>query len=381
VTLTWTNFGEAVLWSAAAALAMWFLLLPVWRRSFRGLLAALVLTGAAASTGALLGAVHAMLIPKLTWQTTTALMVFAGTAAGVAAFAVGRRVAGDNAALRTAVADLAEGRIPSADAPRLTAEVARVREELRTTGERLVAARAREQRLEASRRELVAWVSHDLRTPLAGLRATAEALEDGVVEDPEQYYKQIIGLVDRLNQMVEDLFDLSRIQAGNVTRNPENIALDDLVSDCLGALGPLASAEGVRLTGSVSDAPSVEGNGRELNRVVTNLVANGIRHTPPGGDVAVRVGVVAGPAAAAEILVRDGCGGIPAEHLGRLFDVGFRGEAARTPGDELRPAGAGLGLAIARGIVEAHGGSVTVANREDGCEFRVRLPLRPPVAE
>jgi signal transduction histidine kinase len=372
--LTWGHFGEAVLWSAIAGIATWFLLLPVRRRSLAGLLAALVLTGAAASLGALLGATHSMLIPEVTWPTMIALIALSGAAAGIAAVAVGRRLARDNAYLRQAVAEVAAGRVPSMDGPRLTAEIAAVREELRQTAAALAATRERERALESARRELVSWVSHDLRTPLAGLRAMAEALEDGVVDDPEQYYKQIGSAVDRLNQMVEDLFDLSRIQAGEVSRNMESIPLDDLVSDCISALEPLAAAQDVRLTGSVNGAAAVFGNGRELNRALTNLVANAIRHTPAQGGVDVRVGVRADPAHA-EVVVRDECGGIPDEHLDRVFDVGFRGEAARTPHDDLQPAGAGLGLAITRGIVEAHEGTVDVANRPGGCEFRVRLPI------
>ena len=370
--LTWANLGEALLWSVVAASGTWLLLWPLRRRSFPGLLVGLVLTGAAASTGALLGAVHAMLIPDLHWQTTVALLVLTALAAGTAALAAGRRLARDHLELRSAVAELAEGRVPAAAAPELTAEVARVRQELRSTAERLAAARQREQALESARRELVAWISHDLRTPLAGLRAMAEALEDGVAEEPEQYYKQIVASVDRLTQMVEDLFDLSRIQSGNVGRQAESIALGDLVSDGIAALQPLAAAAGVQLSGSVSGRAVVRGDGRELNRALTNLVGNGIRHTAAGGRVEVRV-TEPGPGFV-QVAVADGCGGIPAAELDRVFDVGYRGEPARTPSAERQPAGAGLGLAITRGIVEAHGGTVTAANTGPGCEFRVRLP-------
>ena len=218
--------------------------------------------------------------------------------------------------------------------------------------------------------------------PLAGRRAMAEALEDGVVDDPEIYYKQIGASVERLNQMVEDLFDLSRIQAGVVSREAESIALDDLVSDCIAALEPLAAAQRVRLTGSVAGAAAVTGSGPELNRALTNLVVNAIRHTPADGTVDVQVGVRDADSGArlAEVVVRDECGGIPPEHLERVFDVGFRGEAARTPhadraGGVSAHHGAGLGLAITRGIVEAHDGTVDVANRPGGCRFRVRLPV------
>ena len=375
VHATWANVGEALLWSVIAGIATWLLLLPVRRRSFAGSLATLVLTGVAASLGALVGGIHTMLLPDVNWETLGVLVALSGAAAAIAAVAVGRRLERDNASLRKAVAEVGQGRVPSADGPRLTAEIAAVREQLRQTAAALAATRDRERALESARRELVSWVSHDLRTPLAGLRAMAEALEDSVVDDPEQYYKQIGGAVERLNQMVEDLFDLSRIQAGEVSRDMESISLDDLVSDCISALEPLAAAQDVRLTGSVDGAAAVAGNGRELNRALTNLVANAIRHTRAQGSVDVRVGVAAGPAPLAEVVVRDECGGIPDEHLDRLFDVGFRGEAARTPHDDLQPAGAGLGLAITRGIVEAHEGTVDVANRPGGCEFRVRLPV------
>jgi signal transduction histidine kinase len=174
--------------------------------------------------------------------------------------------------------------------------------------------------------------------------------------------------------MVEDLFDLSRIQAGEASQNTERIVVGDLVSDCLSALEPLAVANGVQLTGAVDGHVAVMGNGRELSRALTNLTANAIRHTPEFGHVEIRVGVTGDAAARAEVMVRDECGGIPDDHLGRVFDVGFRGESARTPRNDLQPAGAGLGLAITRGIIEAHSGTVDVTNTETGCQFRIRLP-------
>jgi signal transduction histidine kinase len=377
MNLTWSNLGAALLWSAVGGLGVWFLLLPIRRRSLTGLLTSLVLTGAAASMGALWGAIHAMLVPWWDWKTMIALTAFSGTVTGIAAFAAARGLSKDAASLRRAVAEIGEGRVPVSDGRRLTAEVEQVRQELHATAAALTATRERERALETARRELVSWVSHDLRTPLAGLRAMSEALEDGVVDDPELYYKQIGASVERLNQMVEDLFDLSRIQAGVVSRDLENISLDDLVSDCLAALEPLAAAQGVRLTGSVDGTAAVTGNGPELNRALTNLVANAIRHTRAQGNVDVRVGISTDPASLAEVVVSDECGGIPESHLHRVFDVGFRGEAARTP-HTLGPTGAGLGLAITRGIVEAHSGTVDVENRPGGCRFRVRLPVSAP---
>jgi len=374
MTMSLLDFAAALLWCAVGGLATWLITAPVRRRSFPGLFVSLVLTGAAASAGALLGAIHTMLVTGHDWRAVIAIIVFSATVMGVAAYAVGRRLARDNAILRRAVAELGEGRVPSADGPRVTAQVAAIREELRSTAAALNAARDRERALESSRRELVSWVSHDLRTPLAGLRAMAEALEDGMVDDPDLYFKQMIAAVDRLNQMVEDLFDLSRIQAGQVSLHTERVGLHDLVIDSVTALQPLASANGVQLAGAVTREAVVVGNRQELNRAITNLTANAIRHTPSDGQVEVRVGVDADEPSTVEVLVRDECGGIEAEHLARVFDVGFRGEQARTPRDDLHPAGAGLGLAITRGIIEAHSGTVDVSNTEGGCQFRIRLP-------
>lgn len=372
--VTMADLFAALLWSVVAGVVVWFLLMPLRHRSLTGLMTSLVLVGAAASMGALWGALHSMVVPWWDWQTMIALTAFSGTVTAAAAYAASRRLSKDADSLRRAVAEVGEGRVPAANGRRLTAEVEQVRSELRSTAAALAATRERERALESARRDLVSWVSHDLRTPLAGLRAMSEALEDGVADDPELYYKQIGVSVERLGRMVDDLFDLSRIQAGVVSRELESIALDDLVSDCIAALEPLAAAQGVRLTGSVDGATSVTGNGHELNRALTNLVANAIRHTRAHGSVDVRVGITSEPASQAEVVVSDECGGIPEAHLNRVFDIGFRGEAARTP-HAANATGAGLGLAITRGIVEAHSGTVDVENRPGGCQFRVRLPV------
>nr|WP_260407591.1 HAMP domain-containing sensor histidine kinase [Planomonospora venezuelensis] len=233
----------------------------------------------------------------------------------------------------------------------------------------------RERTLEGARRELVAWVSHDLRTPLAGMRAMAEALEDGVAADPEtvkRYHTQIRLEVDRLSGMVDDLFELSRIHAGTLRLSRGRIGLGDLVADALAGVEPLARAKGVRLAGEVEPAVPVHADAGELSRALRNLVVNAIRHTPGDGAVVVRAAVEGDRAC---LSVADCCGGIPPEDLPRVFDVAFRGEAARSP----RPdgAGAGLGLAIARGIVEAHEGAIGVVNEGPGCRFEIRLPLAP----
>lgn len=374
--ITLTNVLTIVLWAVIACVLMWLITSPLRRFSIGGVLASVVLTGTAASIGAVLGSVRVMVLPGHEQTTVLVVAGSAGVLGAVAAGAAGRRLTSDRRALSKAVAELGEGRVPSHNGRRLTSELEAVRRELSATAEGLSASRARERALESSRRELVAWVSHDLRTPLAGLRAMSEALEDGVVDDRDLYYKQIRVSVDRLSGMVDDLFELSRIQAGSLARDVDTIPLDDLVSDCLAALEPLAAAQGVHLTGRLAGAAVVSGNGPELNRALTNLVANAIRHTRTDGRVEVIVGVHAVPNAPsrAEVVIHDECGGIAESDLARVFEVGFRSEPARIP-HAAHPAGAGLGLAITRGILEAHSGSVEVENTPAGCRFTVCLPV------
>jgi len=233
-------------------------------------------------------------------------------------------------------------------------------------------ARARERRLEASRRELIAWVSHDLRTPLAGMRAMAEALEDGVVGEPEtvaEYHRRIRTETDRMSRLVDDLFELSRINAGALKLSLAAVSLGDIVSDAVASAAPVAAASGVRLVADETAWPTIKGSEPELSRVVANLLRNAIRHTPSDGTVLVTGGR---DADGGWFAVSDACGGIPEPDLPRVFDVAFRGQSARTPKSD--GGGGGLGLAIVRGLVEAHRGRVAVTNAGPGCRFEVHLP-------
>ncbi|MGK4579101.1 sensor histidine kinase [Kitasatospora sp. HPMI-4] len=291
------------------------------------------------------------------------------------ALLLGRWVVAHSKALTLAARDF--GRSGSFAAPdgNATAELAALGRELAATSAKLEQSRERERALDASRRELVAWISHDLRTPLAGLRAMAEALEDGVVEDPARYHRQIRTETDRLNAMVSDLFELSRIHAGTLSLSPSRMSVYDLVGDALAGAEPLAREHGVRLVGEnigeEADGVPVEVDGREMTRVLGNLLVNSIHHTPADGTVAIAARYEEATGTVV-LSVTDACGGIPEEDLPRVFDTGWRGSEARTP-----PAGAGLGLAIVRGIVEAHAGRATVRNVRGGCRFEVVLPAAP----
>lgn len=236
-------------------------------------------------------------------------------------------------------------------------------------------ARDRERAAESARRELVTWMSHDLRTPLAGIRAMAEALADGVVGEPAEtaeYARRIGRETERLAGMVEDLFQLSRITSGALRLTCAAVPLREVVSEAVAAEAARAAAAGVRLTAAEAVTwPVVRGSDPELARVVRNLVSNAIRHTPPDGTVVLDAGTSDGRA---WLRVQDACGGIPEPDLQRVFEVAFRGSAARSP-EALGEGGAGLGLAIARGLVEAHDGEIGAYNHPPGCRFEVHLPL------
>ncbi|MDQ3274585.1 MAG: HAMP domain-containing histidine kinase [Actinomycetota bacterium] len=292
----------------------------------------------------------------------------AGVVAVTFGLLIARSIVADSHLVQRAARALADGTPIAGGRQPSTAELAEISRELRSAADRLAWARKRERELEASRRELVAWVSHDLRTPLAGLRAMAEALEDSVAADPARYHRQVRLQVDRLSGMVDDLFDLSRIHAGNLRLTMEEVSLSDLVSDVLAGTDSLAQARRVHLTGEAESPLALTADPRELTRVLTNLVVNAVRHTPAHGVVRVRVRP---QGAMAVVSVDDECGGFPEQDLGKVFDVAWRGTDARTPGPD---GGAGLGLAIVRGIVEAHHGTVTVSNAGAGCRFEVRLP-------
>jgi signal transduction histidine kinase len=316
-----------------------------------------------------LGTAEAMFLSQHDLRVVVMVCVIAGIVASVFSWLLGREVTSGSAALRQAARSLGDeaGQFRAPAQP-LAAEFAALSRELADTSAKLARSRVREQAMEQSRRQLVAWVSHDLRTPLAGLRAMAEALEDGLAADPPRYHKQILAEADRLAGMVDDLFELSRIQSGTLRLSPDQIALDDLVSDVLASTEALAREHGIWLDGRACGQLTVRADPRELSRALTNLLANAIRHTPPGGRVRVEARSQDGDAL---LEVADGCGGIPEADLPYVFDLACRGTAACSPAADR---GAGLGLAIVRGVAEAHRGSVRVVNTGDGCCFELRLP-------
>ena len=215
------------------------------------------------------------------------LMGIAGLAGLAVALVIGRSVTRATRRLLAAVREVGDSGIYTPPSVTLPTELAGLSHGLAEVHDRLGRARAREQALEASRRELVAWVSHDLRTPLAGLRAMAEALEDQVVTDPREvsrYHSQIRLETDRLASMIDDLFQLSKIHAGALRLSPRPVGLEDLIAEVAASTEPVARAKGVRLTGAAAPGMGVLIDQAEFGRAVRNLVTNAIRHTPRGRD-------------------------------------------------------------------------------------------------
>jgi signal transduction histidine kinase len=367
-------FAEVVAYAAGAALlagAVGVALLYALRgRSITILLTVVSAATVLATVAGIISITLRMLITDHDRSVTLTVTAIAGLVGLGVSLLLGHRLITASRSLLDSVRRAGDSGRFTPPARTLPAELNELATELSAAYERLEAAHARERALETSRRELVAWVSHDLRTPLAGLRAMAEALEDEVVTDAatvHRYHSQIRAESDRLAAMVDDLFELSRIHAGALRLSRQRVGLGELVSETVAGTEPLARAKGVRLSGLAHEVLPVEVDAAEFGRALRNLVVNAIRHTPEDGGVEIVAGVERGMAC---VTVSDACGGIPEEDLPRLFDVAFRGETARTPGG-----GAGLGLAIARGIVEAHAGEIGVSNAGAGCRFVVRLPL------
>ena len=227
---------------------------------------------------------------------------------------------------------------------------------------------------ERARRDLVASVSHDLRTPITSLRLLAEAIDDDIVDaDTRAEYVRRIGThVRTLGALIEDLFELSRLEAGDVRWAMEPLPLDALVTETVDALRPQADAGGVAMRTELAPAvPAARVNPEQLQRVLFNLIHNAIRHTPQDGSVTVRTRALG---LSVEVEVADSGAGIPEHERARVFEPFFQGGGV----DERGAGGAGLGLAISRAIVEAHGGRLWLADGAGpGTRVRFSVPAAP----
>lgn len=300
------------------------------------------------------------------------LLVFAGGMAMALGYFLSTTVTDRIHLLKGAAEKLAGGDLKTRVLVQGRDEVAALARAFNQMAEQLEAADNRQRALERLRTDLITWVSHDLQTPLASIRAILEALEDGMVDDPEtigRYLNTAQRDVRSLSALIDDLFQMAQLNAGGIPLDRAQSSLADLISDTLESFSELASRQGVKLEGGVeSNIDPVYMDTQRIGRVLNNLIGNALRHTPSQGEVKVharRTGL------GVEVTVSDTGEGIRAEDLPHVFESFYRGEKSRSR----VTGGAGLGLAISRGIIQAHGGEIKVQSEPGrGSQFTIVLP-------
>ena len=294
----------------------------------------------------------------------TVLLVFAGGMAMVLGYFLSSAITDRIFVLQKAANRLAEGELSARVAVDGRDEVAKLGDDFNRMAAQL-------QEAKQQRADLIAWVSHDLQTPLTSIQAILEALADGVVKEPESVQRYLVTAqreIRSLSTLIDDLFQVAKLDAGGLVLERMPSSLSDLISDTLESFSQVASQAGVHLTGEVAaKTDPVDMDVRQIGRVLNNLVSNALRYTPAGGTVAIsahRTG------AQVEVSVSDNGEGIPSEDLSHIFESFYRGEKSRSRAT----GGAGLGLAIARGIIQAHGGQIWVESHPGvGTKFIFRI--------
>ena len=301
------------------------------------------------------------------------LLVFASGMAMALGYFLSSTVTERIQQLKNAAEKLAEGNLKTRVAVNGRDEVASLAVTFNQMAEQLQAADNKQRELESLRRDLIAWVSHDLQTPLTSMRAILEALSDGVVDDPETVKRYLLTAqrdVRSLSSLIDDLFQMAQLDAGGFPLNRAEASLSDLVSDTLESFTQLAKQQDVTIEGNVdADVDPVRMDTQAVGRVLNNLIGNALRHTPANGRVSVWVR----RNDHIEVTVSDTGEGIRAEDIPHVFERFYRGDVSRSRNQIT--GGAGLGLAIARGIVRAHGGEINVESKiGKGTQFTFYLP-------
>ena len=333
------------------------------RRQF-GLLAAV----AAAQLGIAVGVfVELMFVSGHDAFFTVLVAAFTGGLALWAARLLGRRALADVDAVRRTLEAVGQGRRDVRTDLAGQDELARLGADVDAMVSQLAAE-------ECARRGLIASVSHDLRTPLTSLRLLVEAIDEDVVTEPamrRDYLRRIATNVHALSALIDDLFELSRLESGDIRWTVEHVMLDELVRETIDAMRPHAEAGAVAVHAELAPRlAAAHANPEQIQRVLFNLIQNAIRHTPADGSVVVRA--VPASEGAIEIEVADTGPGIAGDERARVFEPFFQGTGRS--GARSSDGGAGLGLAISRAIIEAHGGRIWLADADSGTCVRFRIP-------
>jgi signal transduction histidine kinase len=300
------------------------------------------------------------------------LLIFAGGMAMVLGYFLSTTITNRIYMLKDAAEKLAKGKLKTRVPINGRDEISAFANTFNQMAEQLETVDAKQRKLERLRADLIAWVGHDLQTPLASMRAVLEALEDGVVDDP-QTVKRYLSTAQRdvrsLSVLIDDLFQMAQLDTGGIPLDRAESSLSDLISDTLESFSELALRQKVKLEGSVeSNLDPVMMDTQRIGRVLNNLIGNALRHTPINGRVEVRA---ARTNSGVEVCVSDTGEGIRPEDLPHVFESFYRGEKSRSRST----GGAGLGLAISRGIVHAHGGEIKVQSEAgQGSQFTFILP-------
>jgi signal transduction histidine kinase len=307
----------------------------------------------------------------------TALLVFAGLTAIAFGFFVATTMTDSIREVSKAAEQLAEGDLSTRLDIKGNDELAQLGTTFNWMARSLQEVDEQKQMLEKTRRDLIAWVSHDLRTPLASMRVMIEAMAEGVVADPEtiaRYLGNTQAEIAHLSRLIDDLFELAQLDVGHIKLDRQMASLGDLISDTLGSMNPKARQRQIILRDEVKDdidpvymAPD------KIQRVLSNLLDNAIHYTPAQGTITLTARRQKA-ADCVQIDIHNSGSTIAPEDLSQVFHSFYRGEPSRaTNGTGER--GTGLGLAIARGFVEAHGGRIQVSSTpEQGTTFSFTLP-------
>ena len=299
-----------------------------------------------------------------------AIVVFAGVLAAIVARLLAGGILRDIHAIRDGLIAVRRGEHDVEIVTAVPDELGELADAANAMIGRLRYEEAARDQAEAAHRDLVAAVSHDLRTPITSLRLLAEAVGDDIVDGEVRrgYLDRMRVHIDALSALIDDLFELSRLEAGDIRWSLEQVPLGDLVGETVAAMRVQADAKGVAVVTEVPDALlPARANPEKLQRVLFNLIQNAIRHTPADGSVVVRAEPVAGRI---EIEIADTGEGIAPDQRPHVFTAFYRGANASRTGS-----GAGLGLAVSRAIVEAHGGRIWLVDATVGTRVRFSLPM------